>query len=100
MSLQITARSMPMTPSIEAHIRRYYQKISKRLDHINHCRVVIDLIHKKHFKGKIFNLSVDLLIPGKEVVCQKQGENLHVTIREAFETLRHLLQKYMEKNVA
>ena len=92
MPLQITSRQLPVTSAIEDSIK---QKIRKR---IIGCRVTIDAPHRHKHKGRQYNLSIDMTVPGKEIVVKHEShEDLYVCIRDAFEVAKRQLVEYSAK---
>lgn len=64
---------------------------------IGNCRVVIDVDKNHNHKDKIFSVSIDLAIPGRELISRKKGQNLYLVIRNGFAALEKLLAKHMKK---
>jgi len=95
--LQITVRSISDSPTIEYHIRKHYGKLNRIYSKISNCRVVIDVPQNHKHKGKIFSVSIDIIIPGKELISRKQSQNLYVAIRDSFAAIEKLLEKHIKK---
>ena len=96
--VQIVIRDMPVSPALETKIRQKAQKLSKHYDHINSCHVVIEIPQKHQRKGKLFNVRIDLTVPGNEIVVnRKMSEDVHVAIRDAFEAATRKLDSYASK---
>lgn len=72
---------------------RIYSKISN-------CRVVIDVPQNHKHKGKIFSVSIDITIPGKELISRKQSQNLYVAIRDSFAAIEKLLEKHIKRKIS
>lgn len=94
-SLQITVRSISGSPTIEYHIRKYFDKLSSIYSKISHCRVVIDV--PQNHKHKIFSVRIDIKIPGKELISRKKSQNLYVAIRDSFVAIEKLLEKHIKR---
>lgn len=98
--LQITFRHMDPSPAVEAAIR----KNAERLDHFSNrvmaCRVVVEAPHKHHRKGKLYDVLIDLTVPGEEIPVTRGGsqnhahEDVYVAIRNAFDTACRLLEDH------
>lgn len=96
--IQITIRSVPDSLAIEQHIIKHFKKLDRLYKRINCCRVVVDVTQKHKHQGKLFSVSIDMLIPGKElVISKKQNQNLYVTIRDGFAAIKKLLEKYAKR---
>jgi ribosomal subunit interface protein len=98
MPLQITSRQLPVTRAIETSIKEKISKLDRYYDRIIGCRVTIDTPHRHKHKGRQYNLSIDMTVPGKEIVVKHEShEDLYVSIREAFEAAKRQLVEYSAK---
>ncbi len=96
--VKIVIRDMPNSPALENHLRKKAEKLIHYFDHINTCQIVIDVPQKHKRQGKLFNVRIDLTVPGKElVVNHKLDEDVYVAIRDAFSALLRKLECYVEK---
>jgi cold shock CspA family protein len=62
-----------MAPSevVEAHIREAAQKLDEFYDEIMGCRVLVEIPHQHHHKGKLYHVRIDLTVPGGEFVIKR-----------------------------
>ncbi len=62
-----------MAPSevVEAHIREAAQKLDEFYDGIMGCRVLVEIPHQHHRKGKLYHVRIDLTVPGGEFVIKR-----------------------------
>lgn len=96
--VQITVRDLPATSAIESHIRKKADKLRRFFNRICSCRVVIELSQKHKHQGKLFNVRIDLAVPGKElVVTRKNNEDLYIAVRDAFNAVARQLEEYSRK---
>lgn len=95
--LQINFRSIAHSEAVKYHIDRYFKKINKIYHKIQTCKVTVDVTKKNAHKIKLFTISIDITIPGKELVTRKQNNNLYVAIREGFCAAEKLLNKYCKR---
>lgn len=101
--LQITFRDIPPSEAIEAAIREKAQKLERYFDRIIGMRVIIEAPHKHHHKGKLYEISIDITIPGYEIVVSKDNhdkhehEDIYVSIRDAFAAAQRKLEAYAAK---
>jgi cold shock CspA family protein len=63
-----------MAPSevVEAHIREAAQKLDEFYDEIMGCRVLVEMPHQHHRKGKLYHVRIDLTVPGGEFVIKRE----------------------------
>ncbi len=99
--LQITFRQMAASPALEARIRQRAEELEQYCDRITACRVTVEAQHHHHRQGNLFQVSIDLVVPGREIaVGRGQGlnhahEDAHVAVRDAFDALRRRLEDYV-----
>jgi len=93
--LQITIRDMPTSAALEDHIREKTAKLEQFYPPLMGCRIVVELPHKHKHQGKLFNVRIDLTVPGGEIVVNRdQSEDIYVALRDAFDAARRKLEDY------
>lgn len=101
--LQITFRHMERSEALEADIRDKAEKLDQYCDQIMSCRVVVDAPHQHHHQGQLYNISVDLTVPGGEVVASRSADQHHahedayVATRDAFNAVQRRLEDYVRR---
>ena len=95
--LQITFRSIANSSAVKYYVEKYFNKINRMYHRIQKCRVTIETTKKHSHKGKIFLISINITVPGKELVTRKKNNNLYVAIRDGFDTIEKLLDKYCKR---
>ncbi len=96
--VKIVIRDIPSSPALEDHIRKKAEKLTHYYNHINSCQVVIDVPQKHKRQGKLFNVRIDLTVPGKElIVNRKLDEDVYIAVRDAFAALLRQLENYSRK---
>jgi ribosome-associated translation inhibitor RaiA len=91
---------MKSSPALEARIRERALELEQFFDRITACRVNVERQNHRRRHGDLFEISIDLLVPGREIVVgQKVGDNhahedAHVAVRDAFDALRRRLEDY------
>ncbi|MCE2510461.1 MAG: ribosome-associated translation inhibitor RaiA [Alphaproteobacteria bacterium] len=101
--LQISFRNMDPSEAVEANVREKASKLERFFDRITSCRVVIEAPHRHHHKGKLYNVRIDLTVPGKELVVTHSGpgnhahEDVYVAIRDAFGAAARQLEDHARK---
>lgn len=96
--LQITARNIELTEAIETAIRKKAEKLDQYSDRIMACRVVIECPHKHHHKGVLYNVHIDLTVPGAELVVKREpNEDLYVALRDAFDAAGRQLREHIDR---
>jgi ribosomal subunit interface protein len=93
--IQVTIRDIPGSPALKNHLKRKAEKLDHYYHHIQRCRIVVDVPQKHKRQGKLFRVSIDLLVPGKEIVVNhKMDEDIYIAIREAFNAVLRQLESY------
>lgn len=101
--LQITFRHLEHSDAIEADIRDRAQKLERFANDITGCRVVVEAPHKHHHKGRIYTVSIDVTVPGAEIVASRHPDKHHahedayVAIRDAFDAVQRQLEDYVRE---
>lgn len=96
--LQITFRDMEQSDAIEKAVREKAEKLDQ-FAQIMSCRVVVEMINKHH-KGTLYQVSIDMTIPGTEIVVSRDHgmdhshEDVYVAIRDSFDAARRQLQDF------
>lgn len=96
--VQITARHMSLSEAAEAAIREKAAKLDTFYDRIMSCRVAVEAPHRSQHNGVLYNVRIDLTVPGAELVVRREPhEDLYVAIRDAFAAARRQLQNHVRK---
>lgn len=96
--LQITARNMSLSEAAEQAIREKAAKLDQFHDKITSCRVVVECPHRHKHQGILYNVRIDLTVPGAELVVKREPhEDLYVTIRDAFDAARRQLKEHTRR---
>lgn len=96
--VQVTIRDMPASPTLETNIRKRAEKLNQYYDRVMSCRVVVELQQKHKRQGKLFNVRIDVTVPGKElVVTRKMDQDVYVAIRDAFNAIIRQLEEHARK---
>lgn len=104
--VQITFRDMEPSTAIEERVRERAAKLERFFDRITSCRVVIEEPHLHQHKGKLFHVTIDITVPGGELVANRntgnhQGhEDVYVAIRDAFNAAERQLEDHAKKRRA
>jgi cold shock CspA family protein len=94
---------MKPDPEIELAIRGNAEWLDNYVDQIMSCRVVVDRPHLHHKDGNLYQIRVDVKVPGREVVVTREpGQNLEFrdpdrVIRDAFDELRRQLEDHTHR---
>lgn len=97
-SIQVTFRDLPYSQALERNIHEHAEKLSQFYEHFIHCRVVLTISQNHKHQGKLYNVRINLMVPGREiVVTRQQDEDIYVAIRDAFHALTRQLEDYIRR---
>jgi ribosomal subunit interface protein len=86
---------MPHSDAIEAKINEKAAKLDRFYDRIMSCRVVVEETQRRHHQGNIFDVRIDITVPGKELaVNHQENEDVYVAVRDAFDATARLLEEH------
>ena len=98
--LQITFQDIPPSEAVEAKIREAAAKLDQFYADIMGCRAVVSSPQKHQQKGKHYHVRLDVSVPGKELVVNREPGNrdahfdIFVAIRDAFSVMERMLRDY------
>jgi ribosomal subunit interface protein len=98
--LQIVFREMEPSPALEELIRQKVEKLEQFEDRVIGCRVTLATPHRHQHKGMRFEVNIDVVIPGGELVERHEHEDAYAAIREAFRALQRQLADTHKKRDA
>jgi len=93
--LQITVHNVSVSEAVRDDIRNKTVKLDHFSDNIIGCRVTVDSPHRHQHQGLLYNVRIDLTVPGAELVVKRQpNEDIYVAIRDAFDAAYQKLEDY------
>ncbi len=101
--LQITFRHMEPSEHIENLIRERAERLDRFAPDIMSCRVVVEPAGKHHQHGNMYEVRIDLTLPGEEIVVNREPsehveyKKIEVAIRDAFDVARRQLEDYVRR---
>ena len=101
--LELTFHNMDRSDAVEANVRERASKLERYFDRIIGCRVVVEAPHKHSHKGIVYEVRIDISVPGKEIVVNRSGaknhahEDVYVAVRDAFSAAARQLEDHARK---
>lgn len=96
--VRITIKDIPHSAELEAQLHEKASKLELFSEDIISCHVVLELTQKHKQQGKLHQVRINLTVPGKELVANKnENENVHIAIRDAFDDMRRQLEDYSRR---
>jgi cold shock CspA family protein len=101
--IQVTFRDLPVDDGIERLVLQHAQKLEHYYERITSCRVTIARPHRRHKKGNLCDITIEIAVPGNDLVVSRtpaddvRNETWEVAARDAFHKARRLLEDYSRK---
>ena len=104
--LQITFHNLKSSETAEAAIRERFAKLDRLYDRLTACRVAVECVAKQHQTGNVYDVRIDMLVPGQELVVSKAphkakeryvNPDVYVAIREAFDAAERQLLAFKDQ---
>ena len=87
-NLQITYRGMEHSPAMDGRIRELADKLEEFHPKITRCHIVVDELVRHKTKGNLFEVRIDLHVPGREIVAtHQQHEDPYQAMTSAFDVM-------------
>lgn len=91
--LQITVRNASVSEAVKEDIRKKAAKLEQFSGRITACRVTVDGPHRHKSQGTLFDVKIDITLPGSELVIKRQKDpDIYVAVRDAFDAARRKLE--------
>jgi ribosome-associated translation inhibitor RaiA len=100
---QIAFDNLPHSPALEQAVRERVAKLEEFCGRITGCRVVVSVPHRHHAHGNLYEVRIDLAVPGEEITINREApphveyRDIHVAIRDAFDAARRRLEDYVRR---
>lgn len=101
--LQVSFHNTDPLPGVEEVVRGRAARLDRYCDHVTSCRVVIDVPHKHHHTGNLYQVRLDLTVPGDEIAITREApeheaaKGLPDAIKDAFDAADRLLEDYVRR---
>ena len=101
--LEIAFHNLNSSPALEAEIRKRFARLEKLCDRLTACRISVEALHNQHRTGNIYEVHIDMLVPGDELVVSRAphkamekyaSPDVRASIRDAFRAAERQLKKY------
>jgi ribosome-associated translation inhibitor RaiA len=101
--LEIAFHNLDSSPALEAEIRERFARLEKLCDRLTACRISVEALHNQHRTGNVYEVHIDMLVPGAELVVSRAphkakekyaSPDVRASIRDAFRAAERQLKKY------
>lgn len=96
--LQISFRNIDPSPAIETAIRKRAERLDRFHERITDCRVTVEARHRHQHRGRLYNVRVDITVPGAGIIAtyghpqDHAHEDVYVAMRDAFNAVTRQLE--------
>lgn len=97
----VTFQNVDASPAVRTKIRRKAGQLERFADRMRRCDVVVEAPHRRHNKGRLYQVRIHVSVPGKEMHVVRTGpgnhahENVYVAIRAAFNAVTRQLEDHV-----
>ncbi|HAR41455.1 MAG TPA: 30S ribosomal protein S30 [Bdellovibrionales bacterium] len=102
--VKIAFPDFPASEAVAARVRHRVKKLDQLYGRIIDCYVAIGNATKRHQKGNIYYVTVELRVPGGTIVYSRSRDggntahtNVYVAIRDAFNAIERQLRDYIQQ---
>lgn len=101
--LQVTFRDIDPSPAVEAAIEEHAAKLERFHSRIVVCHVTVEARHHHRHKGRLYNVRIDITVPGGEVLAvhghpqDHAHEDVYIAVRDAFNAATRQLEDRVRK---
>ena len=101
--LEVTFRNMDRSDSVEARVREKAEKLEQFFGRITACRVMVEATHRRHAKGNLYHVQIEVGVPGNQIIVNRSPkdkhahEDVYVAVRDAFNAARRRLEDHSRR---
>lgn len=101
--VEVVFRNLDASPAIESLVRQKAAKLREYSSRLMNCRVVVALPNRRQKQGKIFAVSIELVLPTGNLWINRtppldhRHEDVRVAIHDAFDAAKRRLQDTVKR---
>ena len=100
---QVVFRNIEHSDAVESAVYKRLEKLERYCDEIQSLKVTLETPHNNHYKGKVYHVGVEALVPNHDIVVthdqhdNHSHEDIYVAIRDAFNAVERRLKSVYGK---
>lgn len=100
---QVLFRGIDHSQAVEDAVHKRLHKLERYSDKIQSLKVILEAPHNNHYKGRVYHVGVEALIPNHDIVVahdhhdKHAHEDIYVAIRDAFNAVERRLKSVHDK---
>jgi cold shock CspA family protein/ribosome-associated translation inhibitor RaiA len=101
--LQVSFHNTDPIPGVEQTIRDRVARLEHYCDRIIGCRALLDVPHRHHQAGNLYQIRLDITVPGDEISVTREATGheaakvLPVAVKDAFDAAGRMLEDYVRR---
>jgi len=101
---QVSFDDLPVDEAVRAAALDHVAQLERLSDRITGCHVVVAQPHRHHRAGRLYSVRVDVVVPGGEIVVNRDQhldhghEDVFVALRDAFLAARRRLEDHVRRS--
>jgi cold shock CspA family protein len=100
---QVSFDDIPIDDAVRDAALEHIGQLEQLSDRITGCHVVIAQPHRHHREGRLYSIRIDLVVPGAEIVVNRDHhldhahEDVYVALRDSFLAARRRLEDHVRR---
>lgn len=100
---QVSFDDLPIDEAVRDAALDHVAQLERLSDRITGCHVVVAQPHRHHREGRLFSVRVDVVVPGGEIVVNRDHhlnhahEDVYVALRDSFLAARRRLEDHVRR---
>jgi len=100
---QVSFDDLPVDEAVRDAALDHIAQLERLSDRITGCHVVVAQPHRHHREGRLYSVRVDLVVPGGEIVVNRDHhldhahEDVFVALRDSFLAARRRLEDHVRR---
>ena len=100
---QVSFDDLPIDEAVRDAALEHVAELERYSNRITGCHVVVAQPHRHHREGRLYSVRVDLVVPGGEIVVNRDHhldhahEDVFVALRDAFAAARRRLEDHARR---
>jgi ribosomal subunit interface protein len=104
--LEITFHNLTSSKALEGVIRDRVARLERFYDRMTSCRVAVEAPHRQHRKGNVFEIHIDIGLPGGSLAVSREPHkarersthpNIYKAMRDAFDAAERRLRDFKSR---
>ena len=97
--LRLSFKNLDPSEAVASHVRKLANQLYKFYKRIISCHVIIEVPNHRHQKGNLYEVHIDVKIPGEECVVKQHQklavghQDIYAAIHEAFDSAKRALEE-------